>query len=90
MPTFTKSAMERLAKSSDAIELWWDSNPLIFNAWVKKMVEKAAPGDKELIKKQLKVLFDDKNPSETLFCGVTTNPRLSKKFWILFLKKLIL
>ena len=79
MPAFTKSAMERLAKSSDAIELWWDSNPLIFNAWVKKMVEKAAHEDKELIKKQLKVLFDDKNPSETLFCGVTTNPRLSKK-----------
>ncbi len=79
MPTFTKSAMERLAKSSDDIELWWDSNPLIFNAWSKKMVEKAAPEDKELIKKQLKVLFDDENPADTLFCGVTTNPRLIKK-----------
>ncbi len=79
MPAFTKSAMERLAKSSDAIELWWDSNPLIFNAWAKKMVEKAAPEDKELIQKQLMVLFDENNPADTLFCGVTTNPRLSKK-----------
>jgi transaldolase len=79
VPTFTKSAMERLAKSSDAIELWWDSNPLIFNAWSKKMVEKASPNDKELLEKQLKVLFDYENPADTLFCGVTTNPRLSKK-----------
>ena len=31
------------------------------------------------MEKQLKVLFDYENPGDTLFCGVTTNPRLTKK-----------
>lgn len=76
---YTKSAMERLARSSDTIELWWDSNPLIFGAWAKKMIEKASPQGRELLEKQLKLLFDYENPADTLFCGVTTNPRLSRK-----------
>lgn len=79
MLTFTKSAIERLSKTSEAIEIWWDSNPLIFNVWAKNMVNKAFPEDKDLLEKQLKNLFNANSPADTLFSGATTNPRLSKK-----------
>lgn len=79
MPKYEKSAMQRLAESSKDIELWWDSSPLIFNYWAEKMIEKASPDEKEILKKQLKTLFDSANPECTLFSGVTTNPRLTRK-----------
>ena len=79
MATYTKSAMQRLSETADVMELWWDSSPLIFKAWAESMLEKASPEKKEELKEQLKVLFDPDNPAETLFCGVTTNPRLTRK-----------
>jgi transaldolase len=71
--------MQRLSETSDNMELWWDSSPLIFEAWAKKMVEKAPAEEKVELEKQLKILFDIENPADTLFCGVTTNPRLTRK-----------
>ncbi len=79
MENFEKSAMQRLAESSENFEIWWDSSPLIFGAWTKKMIEKAPEQEKEILSQKLKVLFDYENPAETLFCGVTTNPRLTRK-----------
>lgn len=79
MSMYEKSAMQRLAESSEDIELWWDSSPLIFDYWVGKMVEKAPLQEKEVLKKQLKTLFDSRCPEDTLFSGVTTNPKLTKK-----------
>jgi transaldolase len=74
-----KSAMQRLAETSKDFEVWWDSSPLIFENWSKKMLAKAQGDKKEVLKKQLNVLFDYRNPANTLFCGVTTNPRLTRK-----------
>jgi transaldolase len=79
MSAYNKSAMQRLSETSDNMELWWDSSPLIFEAWAKKMVEKAPAEEKVELEKQLKILFDIQNPADTLFCGVTTNPRLTRK-----------
>ena len=42
MPEYEKSAMQRLSQTSDNMELWWDSSPLIFDTWKKEMLEKAA------------------------------------------------
>jgi len=82
MTDFKKSAMQKLNESSDSMEAWWDSSPLIFKAWEKGMIEKAS--DKELAREQLKVLFDPDNPSDTLFSGVTTNPKLSSTLYAAF------
>ena len=79
MATYTKSAMQRLAETSKDFEIWWDSSPLIFKAWTKSMLEKAPQDKKSELEKQLKVLFDYDKPEDTLFCGVTTNPRLTRK-----------
>jgi len=79
MSDYTKSAMQRLAEVSEDFEAWWDSSPLIFKAWAKSMIEKAPEKDRPELEKQLKILFDYDNPADTLFCGVTTNPRLTRK-----------
>jgi len=79
MATYTKSAMQRLAESSKDFEIWWDSSPLIFKAWTKSILAKAPQDKKGGLEKQLKVLFDYDKPEDTLFCGVTTNPRLTRK-----------
>ncbi len=76
MTDLKNSAMQRLDETSDSMELWWDSSPLILKAWGKDMKEKAQ--DRGLIEKQLKVLFDYDNLSNTLFSGVTTNPKLTR------------
>ena len=76
MTDFKKSAMQKFDESSELTEAWWDSSPLIFKTWEKEMIEKAS--DKELMKEQLKVLFDQDNPADTLFSGVTTNPKLTR------------
>lgn len=77
MPEYEKSAMHRLSETSDLMEIWWDSSPLVFKAWEKEMFEKADPLKKDKLRKQLKVLFDIDNPQNTLFDGVTTNPKLT-------------
>ncbi len=79
MPEYEKSAMQRLSETSDNMELWWDSSPLIFDTWKEEMLEKAEPSRKERLEKQLEVLFDTGNPQDTLFDGVTTNPKLTRK-----------
>ena len=77
MPDFEKSAMQRLSETSDVMELWWDSSPLVFNKWKDSVLEKAKPEDREKLEAQLKVLFDADNPGDCLFDGVTTNPKLT-------------
>ena len=79
MPEYKKSAMQRLSETSENMELWWDSSPLIFDTWKKEMFEKAEPSKKDMLEKQLIILFDSKNPQDTLFDGVTTNPKLTRK-----------
>jgi len=58
MTEYKKSAMQRLSETSDNMELWWDSSPLIFDTWKKEMLEKAEPSKKEMLEKQLTILFD--------------------------------
>lgn len=76
---FEASAMERLSKTSDDIELWWDSNPLVYEAWCRNFLESVPDKIKDLIKVQLKKLWDkNEDPSNWVFKGVTTNPPLTK------------
>lgn len=96
MKVLKKGVLERLQEANPAAEIWWDSSPLVYGNWAKKVEEKASSEKKELWKQQLKRLFDPENPVETLFRGVTTNPPLSlnavkdnPKFWANFVRNLI-
>ncbi|MGM0365901.1 MAG: transaldolase family protein [Actinomycetota bacterium] len=79
MAKYEKSAIHRLSETSKDMEVWWDSSPLVFETWAQQEIDKAPDGEKELVRERLKVLFDKDNPRDTLFDGVTTNPRLTRK-----------
>ena len=98
MPTFFEtSAMERLSKTSDGIELWWDSNPLIYEIWCKRFLESVPNKIKDLVSVQLKRLWDEEeDPENWVFSGVTTNPPLTAAVfndlryeWALVVKELV-
>lgn len=78
MTTYEKSAMQRLSETSEDMELWWDSSPLVFAKWAAGELENAPADKKDLAAARLKKLYDKDNPQDTLFDGVTTNPRLTR------------
>ena len=71
-----KSVLEKLIDAQPKAELWWDSSPLVFASWRRRMVEKAS--DPAEMAAWLDRLYSPSNlPTDNLFRGVTTNPRLS-------------
>jgi len=72
-----RNFFERLVDVSPGMEIWWDSSPVIFDNWCKKLLEKADPSDRDLLQAQFNRMYDRANPMGQLFRGVTTNPPLS-------------
>lgn len=72
-----KSVVERLVELNPETEIWWDSSPLVYYNWKKKMLDKAAPGDHAKLEEQLTRFFNESDPASGLVRGVTTNPPLS-------------
>jgi transaldolase len=90
-----ESAVERLINTNPEMEIWWDSSPLVFQQWVKKMVDSAEPSKKAVWQEQLNRLYNAENPAQSIFRGCTTNPPLSwtavqsdPKFWGEWIAKL--
>ena len=73
----SRNLFERLVDVSPGMEIWWDSSPVIFNNWCKKVLEKAGAQDREELSRQFARMYDENNPATQLFRGVTTNPPLS-------------
>ena len=72
-----KNLFEKLVDVSPGMEIWWDSSPVIFDNWCKKMLAKAAGDDRPILEQQFARMYDKENPEQSLFRGVTTNPPLS-------------
>jgi len=72
-----KNLLEKLVDVSPGMEIWWDSSPVIFDNWCKKMLDKAADDDRPVLEQQFARMYDKENPEKSLFRGVTTNPPLS-------------
>ncbi len=72
-----KNLFEKLVEVSPGMEIWWDSSPVIFKNWCRKMLDKAADGDRETLQRQFDRMYTPSNPKLQLFRGVTTNPPLS-------------
>lgn len=72
-----RNLFEKLVEVSPGMEIWWDSSPVIFDNWRSKMLDKAQPGDVEILKAQIARMYDTDRPESQLFRGVTTNPPLS-------------
>ncbi len=72
-----KNLIEKLVELSPGMEIWWDSSPVIFNNWCRKILGKAAPKNREIVQRQFARMFNESDPKNQLFRGVTTNPPLS-------------
>lgn len=72
-----ESVVERLQATNPDMEIWWDSSPLIFDAWVKKLVEAAPAAQKKELEAQLRRLLVWDDMAKSVIRGCTTNPPLS-------------
>ncbi len=72
-----RNLLEELVAVSPGMEIWWDSSPVIYGNWCKKMLAKAEPGDQDNLKRQFARMYNVDDPMSQLFRGVTTNPPLS-------------
>lgn len=72
-----KSVLERLIDVNTESEIWWDSSPIIYDNWVKEVLNEVSEQDKELVQKQLTKFYNSEDPKNSFFKGVTTNPSLS-------------
>jgi transaldolase len=71
-----KSVIEKFWEINPDSEIWWDSSPVVYDNWRRKMMDRAS--DKEEMQEWLDRLYNkDNKPQENLFRGVTTNPPLS-------------
>ena len=69
--------LEKLIACCSEAEIWWDSSPLIYAAWMEETLA-AAPDEKRVAwRGQLERLFDPVSPCASLVRGATTNPILS-------------
>jgi len=74
---YKKSVVERLAELNPETEIWWDSSPLVYRNWKKKMLDRAGPEERAELEEQLNRFFNEDDPASSLVRGVTTNPPLS-------------
>lgn len=72
-----ESPVERLAKTHPDLEIWWDSSPLVYDQWTRKMIAEAALSRRPLLEEQLARLYNTEEPAKSVFRGCTTNPLLS-------------
>lgn len=72
-----RNLFEKLVEVSPGMEIWWDSSPVIYDNWCQKLLDKAQPEEKEILKAQFARMYDLNAPESQLFRGVTTNPPLS-------------
>jgi transaldolase len=91
-----ESPVERLAKTHPDMEIWWDSSPLVYDPWVRKMLNGVEPPRKAVLEEQLSRLYNAEVPAKSVFRGCTTNPSLSwqaikadPEFWNEWLDELI-
>ena len=73
------TVLDRLLHTAPGLEIWWDSSPLVYPSWTKKLISSFPEERQEMLARQLRRLYDPQNPAATLFTGVTTNPPLSYK-----------
>ena len=72
-----ESVLDRLQNVHPDLEIWWDSSPLVFKPWVKKMVDSAPESKKAVLEEQLNRIYVADDPAKSLIRGCTTNPPLS-------------
>ena len=73
----TMNLFERLTETHPDLEIWWDSSPLVYDKFCRKMIDAAPPEMREVRRQQFQRLYNEAAPEKSRFRGVTTNPPLS-------------
>ncbi len=73
------SPVERLQATNQFAEIWWDSSPLVFDAWRSELLASAPAHEKDELAGQLDRLLEFGDAPFAGFRGCTTNPPLSLK-----------
>jgi len=67
-----RSIFEKLVQVNPKAEIWWDSSPLIYEAWADELLNSIEDKGKRIkVKEKLLRLYDRDHPEESLFRGVT-------------------
>ena len=61
-----RNFFERLVELSPGMEIWWDSSPVVFENWCKKMLEKAEPAEREILQRQFGRMYSQDSPQSQL------------------------
>jgi len=72
-----KNVFERLTETHPELEIWWDSSPVIYDLFCRRMIDEASPEMRDRLARQFRRMYDPEAPERSLFRGVTTNPPLS-------------
>ena len=72
-----KSTMQKFNDTSDTLEIWWDSSPLVFESWKKARIKSKPLEERQAEEDLLDTYYISDRPMDQLFRGVTTNPPLS-------------
>jgi transaldolase len=72
-----KSPLVRFAETCKTSEIWWDSSPLVYESWSKKVIDGAGAGRKEAISAWHGGYYAEEKPGDQLLRGCTTNPPLT-------------
>ncbi len=90
------SVIERLVATNPDMEIWWDSSPLIYKNWKKKMIDMAPEKRKKTMEEELDRFFNLDDPAKSVIRGCTTNPPLSlgavkndPEFWNAWIDNLV-
>jgi transaldolase len=75
----TLHILEKLSATNPDCEIWFDSSPLVYNAWKNSVLDKAPSEKRESWDAQLTRLYNPNDAREGRmgFAGVTTNPPLT-------------
>jgi len=64
-----QSALDRLTKVHPEMEIWWDSSPLVFKPWLKKMLDATPANKRTALKEQLNRIYNISDPAKSLIRG---------------------
>ena len=72
-----KSSMERFNETSEDLEIWWDSSPLVYETWKKERIKAKPLAERDGEEEILNRYYISDRPMDQLFVGMTTNQPLS-------------
>ena len=62
-----RNLFEKLVDVSPGMEIWWDSSPIIFDNWCKKLLAKADAADRELLQAQFDRMYRPRQAGDAAF-----------------------